>query len=160
MIFLSEEWAAALVDSKCTKLMDWKFANLKSFVFVALIHPKPRQKVSQFSWLSFVDVKLSLCTTHNWWQRNERRPKNERSKVFLHFQVDASCILTWTSKLWARNNPNQPLPLGCKLQPSGKARSNLQTAAPGSKQHGLIRTKIECVQLLRVMAGSKGATKR
>ena len=113
MIFLSEEWATALVDSKCTKLMDWKFANLKSFVFVALIHPKPRQKVSLFSWLSFVDVKRSLCTTHNWWQRNEQRPKNERSKVFLHFQVDASCILTWTSKLGARNNRNPFHLVGC-----------------------------------------------
>ena len=79
--------------------------------------PKTKAKMSVFSWLSFVDVKRSLCTTHNWWQRNEQRPKNERSKVFLkhflHFQVDASCILTWTSKLWARNNLNPFHFVGC-----------------------------------------------
>ena len=142
------------------KINGLKICKSKELRVCCTHSPQTQAKKCLFSWLSFVDVKRSLCTTHNWWQRNEQRPKNERSKVFLHFQADASCILTWTSKLWARNNPNQPLPLGCKLQPSGKARSNLQTAAPGSKQHGLIRTKIECVQLLRVMAEGKGATKR
>ena len=143
-----------------TKLMDWKFANLKSFVFVALIPPKPRQKCLDFlgsvSWMW-----SSVCAPHiiNGSEMNNGQKMNDQ-KYFYIFKLmhlvfwlqprslGPEIIPTNSFHLVASCNPVEKLVLICKPRP------------PRSKQRELIRPKIECVHLLRVMAGSKGAAER
>ena len=161
MIFLSEEWAAALVDSKCTQLMDWKFANLKSFVFVALIPPKPRQKCLYFlgsvSWMW-----SAVCAPHiiDGSEMNNGQKMNDQKYFCSIFKLmhlvfwlqprslGPEIIPTNSFHLVASCNPVEKLVLICKPRP------------PRSKQRELIRPKIECVHLLRVMAEGKGAAKK